>query len=461
MAIKGEEFIPVAEVGQSGSDFVPVAEVPPTPQVSPWAGSIRENVVKPLGFALGGAGGGLLGSAAGGLGAIPGGIAGATLGGAGLPQIYDRVTDLLGITKPKPTLDIFKQVGQEGAEAGLSQMTGEIIGPTISWLSGAYKGADALIRRGIEKAIRPSVFGKGTYKLSERYMDKAIQAVKVIADNKATLTLTDEIGNPIVGELPKNLKQFSQSIDQMKGKVFSEYDAMTKGANKATIRLDPIVKELDVISCSNAVIDNAPEVAKYAAQRGAALTGRGSYTAQEAQDAIAILNKRTEAFNKNPSFENATLVQVDALVANHMRRGLDNAIEGAVGEGYQSLKNTYGALKAIEKDVNHRSIIDARKNIKGLIDFSDILSGSEVVRGVLSMNPATIGKGAAAKVIASVYKHINDPNRIIEKMFEGVSSAGQSRISKETGKAIGKIGAYSWLKPSMTANDLQQQAEQP
>jgi hypothetical protein len=104
-------------------------------------------------------------------------------------------------------------------------------------------------------------------------------------------------------------------------------------------------------------------------------------------------------------------------VVNKLRSSLDGVIDQATGADYQGLKNTYGALKTIERDVNRRAIVDARKNIRGLIDFSDIFSGSQVVHGIMAMNPSVVAAGFTAKMISNTIKWINDPNRIVKNMF--------------------------------------------
>jgi len=275
------------------------------------------------------------------------------------------------------------------------------------------------IRKGIEKSIRPSVEGQRTFPQMNKYLDRAETAVKAIIQEKPNLKLTTESGETHAG-LPQTLKQFSQAIDQTKKTVFQKYDALASTSEKqgGMVDLAPIAKELKKVSGNKVVSDLNPNIANYADDLANRFTERGTYTTSEAQEAIATMNNNLEAFYKNPSYENASRVSIDAMVANRMRRSLDKVIEQTTGEGYQELKNVYGALSTIERDVNRRAIVDARKNIKGLIDFSDIFSGSEVIHGILNLNPATIGAGVAAKGIASWIKYLNNPNRIVKNMFE-------------------------------------------
>ena len=278
---------------------------------------------------------------------------------------------------------------------------------------------EPIIQHGIEKGIRPTVVGKRTHPQYEGYIKRADTAVKTIIENKPNLKLTDKHG-VVVDNMPQNLKQFSQAIDQTKKIVFEQYDSLRQAAGKggATIDLTGIATELSKIGKSKVIQTTKPSIARYASEMAESFRRARKYTAEEAQQAIAMYNEALEGFYKNPDYHTTSRAYVDSLVVNNLRKSLDNAIMNATGESYQALKNKYGALKAIERDVNHRTVIDARRNIKGLLDFSDIYSGYHVVRGVLSMEPSTAIAGGASKAIAWIYKLRNDPNKIIKTMFK-------------------------------------------
>lgn len=276
------------------------------------------------------------------------------------------------------------------------------------------------IDKGIEKGVKSSVAGRKTFTQGKVYRERAESAIRSIIDNKNELALTDVNGEVVRGQLPQNLKQFSQAIEQSRRKVFSEYDQVAKvaGEKGATVDLTPIVNELETISTHSVVGDLNPTVANYAEGLGKRLKKRGLYTAGEAQDAIATLNNNLEAFYKNPSYENASRAYVDSVLANNLRKTLDAVIEKTTIKEYQKLKNQYGALKTIEKDVYKRSLIDARKQQKGLIDFTDVFSGYHAIHGILRLDPAMVGAGAASKGIAWLYRLKNNPNRIVKNMFK-------------------------------------------
>lgn len=310
---------------------------------------------------------------------------------------------------------------------GATQAVTDVIKPSASVIE---KSIGKTITTGVEKGIRPSVAGKGTFSMSQKYLGDAQDAVEHIVENRGNLRLTSESGDIVSGELPKNLKQFSEAIEQTKRGIFEQYNDLTvqAGRGRATVDLAPISKELINISKDTKLKKFAPGISQYAEKRaGEILTDGSAIGVTDAQDAIAIMNQSLESFYKNPTYENASRAYIDSMVANNLRRSLDKVIETEVGPGYAELKKSYGSLKAIEKDVSHRATVDARKNVKGLLDFSDIFSGSTAVHGILSMNPSLVTSGMIAKMLSTLYKIKNDPNRIIGNMFTKAEKLIQKR----------------------------------
>jgi tetratricopeptide (TPR) repeat protein len=113
-----------------------------------------------------------------------------------------------------------------------------------------------------------------------------------------------------------------------------------------------------------------------------------------------------------------------------LRKALDEAVETTQGPGYQQLKNEFGALKSIEKDVNRRAGVHDRGNIKGLLDFSDLFSGHELVRGILTMRPEVMATAGVVKGLKNYYKYLNNPNRIVKTMFTKAEKAMAPQTKK-------------------------------
>ena len=280
----------------------------------------------------------------------------------------------------------------------------------------------AVIKQGIAKAIKPSTTSLGkSVPQREAYFNKAQDAVESILSHKQHLKFIDDSGNITQGALPENLEQFSEAIQQTKTNVFRIYDNIAKqaGAKGAKVQLRPITNELNGIIKSKPLQGVNPSTIEYAKLKSTALREVGEFTATEAQEAIASLNNGLEAFYRNPSFDNANKAYIDALIANKLRGALDDTIAKTTGKQYQLVKNKYGALKALEKDVNAKTNQVIRK-IENAPDFSTIFSASTAVHGLLSLRPATIEAAGNMKELSKLRQIRSDPNKLIRNMFRDV-----------------------------------------
>jgi len=361
--------------------------------------------------------------------------------------VLDIALPKLGKTVVQDAKQLGMKAGREALEGGLTgAKTGLALGDEAAVAIGstAKQELDALknaltktpeqilqetntvIDNAILKAIKPTIKGKKTVASLEQYQSKARSAVNSIIDNKENLVLLDDVGESVV--LPDSLKTFSDAISQTKKKVFNEYDSLLKEAGDTGVSLNTLTIADDLANVKKsskwAVIeDNFPEVVKYVDDKISILKNRKSYTLEQAQEVIKAYNNSLEAFYRNPSPEGFGKVTVDAMIVNNMRKNLDELINATTGEQYQALKAQYGALREIEEDVAKRFIIDAKKNQKGLVDFTDVFSAGDIVAGLTTGNPAFLLKGAAQKTVVEWFKSINNPNNIIKKMFNNVNEA--------------------------------------
>lgn len=288
-----------------------------------------------------------------------------------------------------------------------------------------------------EKGVRPSTAGKKTTGQLDAYNQKALQALDTIASNKDRLQLTNAEGQ-VESKLPSTLNEFTQAIDQTKKDIFQKYDAMAKqsGEAGAQVNLEPIAAELDVIANDPKLKTFSPSSADYAGKLAERMRNQGYFNPADIQDSIKMLNDKLQAFYRNPSPEGASNASIDAVMANKLRESLDSTIGSYTGKGYQELKNQYGSLSTIEKDVVRRAIVDARKNVKGLLDFTDIASGAEAVHAILTTSPQGLATAGAMKAIKEYYKYLNDPNTSVNKLFKTIEKAkrGQTNAVSNTGK---------------------------
>ncbi len=336
-----------------------------------------------------------------------------------------------GLTKEGAATDAISTIAQpftRGADTSLENIASNTKQFVKDLTTKSEEQIDSAILKKYQKGVKPLLPGKTTPSRLDAYNEDAVNAVKTINENKGSLKLSDGEGDFVTGKNPETLQQMSEAIEQTKKNIFSKYDTLAKQAGSQGLKIDtaPIASELDVISGNEALKLSHPETVKYAQEvkdRYSNFDSKGNFLgfkqidATVTQDVIQNYNKSLEAFYRNPSYDTASRAAVDSMIANRLRQALDDGVTGLTGKEYQALKNQYGSLKAIEKDVIKASLRDARKNVKGLLDFTDVFSGGQVVNGIVSLNPGMIASGLGQKAISAYYKYLNNPNRAIKNMF--------------------------------------------
>ncbi len=300
------------------------------------------------------------------------------------------------------------------------------------------------------KAISPSVAGKGTIALKNAYNSNVVSGIKSIVDNKDGLKFTTPDGEEVTGRTPQSPMETAQAIDQTKRSIFDKYDALTKQAGGEGVKIDtaPIAGELDKVITNEALQISHPEAVKYAQDMKARLAeaklpdgspmGSKKLDPATTQEIIKNYNTSLEAFYKSPSYDNASKAAIDAGLVHNFREQLGNAIQGATGEDYAALKKQYGALSAIEKDVNKRASVIARQSGGGLSDYANVFAGGDMVSGILSLNPALFAKGAAQASFTRFFKYLKSPDRAIKGMFDAAQ-----KTPTTAQKVAGAIGEPS------------------
>ena len=277
------------------------------------------------------------------------------------------------------------------------------------------------------RAVKPSVSGKTTASQIDKYNAQARTAIDLINENKPNLVFTDAAGNVTRGKSPQSLDEFGDAIEQTKQGIFNQYDAMARAAGAAGVEvpLSPTETALKDVANDRVTQLMHPEVAQYAEGRAKAFGAAAKLSPGEAQRAVAMLNSSLKAYYRNPTYDNTGRAYVDSMVANQLREGLDDTISSISGEGYQEFKKQYGALKAIEKDVNNRAQVVARQEKGGGIlgRIADVGSAEEVIRGLLTLNPVAVARGGALKGWAEFMKWRRNPNRAVTKLFEEAEKA--------------------------------------
>lgn len=327
-------------------------------------------------------------------------------------QVVSDAAQVAGMISP--IKEGFTSMG--GALSDLATKDARFGGISPSAPSGA---SDAIINNYYSRAVKPSISGKTTAADTAAYQAKTSQAVNTIVQNKSNLSLVTEEGTKETGRLPQNLNEFSQSIDQTKKSIYSQYDALARQSGDKGITVNPkgITNELKPVIESEALQLTHPEAIEYAQKVSDRYANAKPLDPKVTQDVIENYNAELQAFYRNPTYNMASRVAIDAAVVRHFRTALDEVISKATGEKYQALRNQYAALKTIEADVTKAANRVARLNNKGLADYTDIFSGGDIAAGLLTLNPALFAKGIAQHGIKNWIKSFNSPDKAISNMF--------------------------------------------
>lgn len=345
--------------------------------------------------------------------------------------------------------------GMVSAPAGIKAATTEA-GNIVSDAGTAIKNAlpeakppvlnETAILDKYNRAIKPTVAGKANASQIAEGNTRTVAGLRTIADNKSALSFTDADGNVITGQAPKTVEQLSQAIEQTKSSIFKQYDALAKQAGEkgVTVDLPSIAQELVPVFENKALSIANPKAVTYAKELWTRLKEAGGVDAQTAQDIIKHYNESLKAFYRNPGYETASQASIDALIANKFREALDKGITSATGEAYQALKNKYGSLASMEKDVARRSTVWGRQNKIGFTDnISNIASGAELVKGLATLDPVSLAAGTTIKGIQLYQKYLNNPDVGVAKIFSEIERKSPSAIQNRPGSAVKDIKSGS------------------
>lgn len=363
-------------------------------------------------------------------GAVPGGAA-TRVGQAGVGALRGAVA---GAMQPATSGDF----GTEKAlQMGGSALLGGIFEPVVSAITGRNPaGVEDFIKNTYKRVVKPTEMRRGSTAQVSSYYDKARSAIDSIIDNKGFLKFASPDGETVAGRLPRSLDEFGEAIGQVKRRIFQMYDRMTRGAEEAggVVDLNPIVKTLEGITMDPVVVTMTPGVARYAEKRLSALWAMESFSPTNAQRAIEAANASLKAFYRTAASPSVTAKQiqkasgkagVDLLIADGLRKGLDDVVNKLVAPGYQQLKNQYGALRAIEDGIVKRAGVEGSKNLGGGIigNLFDVSSLHDLALGLIHFDPSLVATGMLKRGAKHMTQMLRSPNRAVKQIFEAAEQA--------------------------------------
>ena len=382
---------------------------------------------------------------------------GQTVAGAATGYAYEAGGKLQKGEAPTPGLmtaigaalpygvEIAPKVGAYGIEKAsrLGVKAKDIFSPQATVLK---KNMEKIITTNFHKAIQPSPASIGkTFAQAKAYDKKTVDSVVNIIEDKPNLSLSTLDGEIKVGSLPDSVAQLDEALPQTMKRIYAESHAFAKATGQKGIEVDmsPVIKELEfVINDANSRIKN-PAAVEYAKGLAERIRAEGMTRTPEAvEDLIAKFNADLGAFYKSPVYGQVGHAAIDNMGVNKLRQILDETIGKATGADYQKLKNAYGSMSAIQKDITKRKIMLANKVDAGLVNqLTTIASGQQVARGLVTFDQTTLATAATMKGIERWYKFVHNPDRKIKKMF----TLAERLIEKS--KGLPREGVKKVLEP--------------
>lgn len=150
------------------------------------------------------------------------------------------------------------------------------------------------------------------------------------------------------------------------------------------------------------------------------LANQRSMTLGETQDFITRMNKEMRTYYNT---QRGALGDALAPILRDMREALDKRIESITEPGYQGLKNQYGALKSVEREVA-RAVENTAKLLPGGLSgqVANLISGGELLFSL--SHPAYLAKAIGTKGAQLLMAKLRDPNRAIARIFAQRASVG-------------------------------------
>ena len=232
---------------------------------------------------------------------------------------------------------------------------------------------------------------------------------------------------------PKTVRELVGAIDDVKGKLFHRYDKLAREAGEQGANFNPIKTSGELAKLTKDK-SYSPGLRKYANEVLGEISELKGESPLVVQARIKELNESLVGYFAGRTEKGRA--RIDASVAKLLNEELDDVIYNFTGGNWKALRSEFSALKSLEKDATRAAQRIANRQAKGLGDLTDVFTGGELVSGLLTANPASAAKGLFGKGVQMYYKHINNPDRYIKKIFEELNSGKLPNIN--TGGLVSK-----------------------
>jgi hypothetical protein len=338
------------------------------------------------------------------------------------------------------------KIAQTAAKFGAIGATEGVLGTGTAGLQSGKIGQNELliggisvfapaIMAGVSKAVPKSLSSKIIEKINKSikpstksisnpsYPAAATRATQILnKELKATAQTTGRELQEVINDL--TVGDTLNYLRSAKQKIYSQYNdiAAKAGDSGVMVNIDDAIVGLEKWINNTGY---SRDIKEYALNRLAQLEDLRGATPLKIQDRIEELNSSLNWGDVG----NKMKATIDAGVAKKLTMSVDEAILNSLQSPYKQLRSDYAALRTIQDDIERTAANLARKNNKGLYDYTDIYTGSEIIGGLISQNPLNVVRGVGGKLIKDYYKYINSPDKNLRDLFRLIDTLPEPKVN--------------------------------
>jgi len=349
---------------------------------------------------------------------------------------------------PKPWADVRKELPYQAGEVLGGTALGEAAGGAVRAASPAVSDATstALAKaQAIGGKLVPSLVDGPPESLITRAIKPGKNNVNWNADVQKALPLMksaeQQLGRPIQG-----VDDALAAADLAKKQVWQQYQQ----------RLGPAAARGAVIDGNQIADAMVSSIDKRTALQNPGLVQRVQQVADtyrrplslgDAEDFLQSTNKDLNTYYaKNKVGQNVALNDPDiaSTVAegNALRSALYSKLDQLTGPGAAQLKQAYGSLTNIEKELYGRQLVAARQNPESLPEQMGTIRGAgKILKGVATFDPGDVLEGAQNIAVSRALKARNSSDAMISRAFEKAQPATPFPMPKASAPIAGALPA--------------------
>lgn len=323
-----------------------------------------------------------------------------------------------------------QMLGQGLATAGLTKAIGPVaaeVAPKIVPKVTETGTAIASKAQAVGQKLLPSLIDGPPESLMTRAVKPGKNNINWNTDVQKAIPLMksaeEQLGRPVQGVddaldaaalAKKNIWQQYQSRMQASGQTGAVIDGNAIA--------DAMVKSID----NRTAMQNPGLVQRV---QNIADTYRRPIPLSEAEDFLQSANKDLNTYyTKNKVGQQVALndseISSTVAEAGALRSALYNKLDQITGPGAAQLKQAYGSLTNVEKELYGRQLVAARQNPESLSEqLSTVAGAGKIAKGVLTLSPGDVAEGVQNVAVSRALKARNTSDAMIARAFQAAKPA--------------------------------------